>query len=349
MASRAWVWHGGAQWTLEDVPMPEPAYGEVLVKVGGVAFCGSEKVWERVPVEALPPAQLNSLPCIGGRGHEVAGTVANLGSGVSGHKPGDRIAILHVLGCKKCRFCTSGFENRCPFRTEGSGLRGYRDYIVIPAALAYSIPDEIPMEEAPFIEPAAIGVHVTEKMARVRPGETVLIFGVGQIGSFCAQVAKISGARVIVVDPQPLARHSANDLSFDVVIDPGRQDVAAIVGKETNGLGADVIMECSGDLSNYQQCLSLLAPGARAVVVGTSDQMVVTINLRMLTSKEASLITSSACVGEDYARTLDLVRWGKLKLNWLGGKAITKYRMEEFPEARTEWMDLKNMLYVIMP
>ena len=88
-----------------------------------------------------------------------------------------------------------------------------------------------------MVEPCAIGVHAAEMRAKVRPGETVVVFGVGQIGSFAAQMAKISGGRVIAVDPRELARQSANDLGLDVLVDPSRQNVAEVVMDETGGLG----------------------------------------------------------------------------------------------------------------
>ena len=349
MVSRAWAWRGGSQWTLEDVPVPEPKHGEVLMKVGSVAFCGSEKFREHGSVEDLTPADLSNLPVLGGGGHEVAGVIEDIGPGTGSWKAGDRVTLLHNMGCKKCRFCTSGFENNCPYPRERVHLAAYRDYITVPAAVVYDIPDDMPMVDAAMVEPAAIGVHIVEKMARVRPGETIVIFGVGQIGSFCAQVAKLSGARVIAVDHRELARRSALDLGVDVVCDPSVQNVAEIVAEETDGIGADAILEAAGVAENYRQFVDLLAPCGRIVMVGTLHNGGVTLDLPRMFSKEASLITSKACVGTDYIRTLNLVRWGKLRLNWMDSGAIQTYAMEDFQVARQDWMDLKNMLYVITP
>ena len=176
-----------------------------------------------------------------------------------------------------------------------------------------------------------------------------MIFGVGQIGSFCAQVAKVSGARVIVVDDRELARRSAQDLGFDVVIDPSRQDMAEIVRAETGGIGPDVIVEVAGLAEYYPQFIDLLAPCGRILMVGNSFNEPVALDLRKLQAKEASLITCVACIGADYVRALDLVRWGRLSLNWMGGTAISTYPMEEFPRAREEWMNREHTLYVITP
>ena len=95
MISRAWAWRGGSQWTLEEVTTAEPGHGEVLLKIGAVGFSGSEKELEAEPVEDLTPDQLKSLPLIGGRGHEVAGVIEEVGAGVSACKPGDRVVLLH--------------------------------------------------------------------------------------------------------------------------------------------------------------------------------------------------------------------------------------------------------------
>jgi len=112
-------------------------------------------------VEDLTPDQLSELPMAGGRGHEVAGVVDELGPGVTNCKPGDRVAILHNMGCPRCRFCTSGFENNCPTPRERVHIRGYTDYIAVPSSLAYIIPEDMTMEQAAMVEPCAIGVPFT--------------------------------------------------------------------------------------------------------------------------------------------------------------------------------------------
>lgn len=348
MANRAWMWRGGSQWDLGEVPIPDPRHGEVRIKVGSVGFCGSERKLEKLSVEDLTPGQLSELPMAGGRGHEVAGVVDELGPGVTNCKPGDRVAILHNMGCKRCRFCTSGFENNCPTPRESVHIRGYADYIAVPSSLAYIVPDEMPMDQASMVEPCAIGVHAVEMRTKVRPGETVVVFGVGQIGSFAAQMAQISGGRVIAVDPRELARQSARDLGLDVGVDPSTQNVREVVMEETHGLGADAILECAGDRENYGQFLELLAPCGRIVQVGHwGSGGAITLDLMELCSKEGTLVTSRTCVGTDYDRTLELARWGKLKLNWMDGRAITNYSMDEFLTGRQEWIDEKNLLYTV--
>ena len=351
MTSRAWVWHGARTWTLEDVPKPEPRSDEVLIKIQAVGFCGSEKERELEPVEHLPPQQRQMLPMVGGMGHEVAGVIEEVGSQVDTLKAGDRVAVLHIIGCKKCRFCTSGFENNCPYRRgRGTRLLGYRDYASVPASLAYPIPASMSITEAALVEPAAIGVHTVEKMANVRPGQTAVILGVGQIGSFCGQVAQMCGARVIAVGRSDMALESARDLGFDVIVDIRKQKIAEVIMEETDGIGADDIFECAGDPENYKGIEDLVAPCGRIWMNGTLfGAPEVSLNMMKLFGKEASFRTTKACIGADYERTLQLVEWGKLKMNWLGGKAISTYSMEDFPQGRQDWHDRKHMLCVVTP
>ncbi len=151
------------------------------------------------------------------------------------------------------------------------------------------------------------------------------------------------------MDDRQLAQRSARDLGFDVVIDPSRENLADAVKKATGGRGPEVIAECSGHSDRYPQFVDMLASCGRIVMVGNPFTGQVTLDLLTLQRKEASLITSKACIGADYDRVLDMVRWGKVKLNWMDGTAITTYSMDEFPKARQEWMDLERALYVVKP
>ena len=351
MANRAWVYRGGSQWTMEDAPTPEPRAGEALIKIGGVGFCGSERRFEKEAGELLGPDETATLPWVGGKGHEVAGVVEETGVGVVNCKPGDRVAILHNMGCKRCRYCTSGFENNCPTPRERVHLAGYQGYMAVPSALAFQIPDDMSIEEAAMVEPCAIGVHAAERRAKVGPGETVVVLGVGQIGAFASQMARISGGRIIAVDPRGLARRSAADLGFDVIVDSSTENVVEAVMDETGGRGADVVMECAGIPGNYNnQMLEMLAPASRIVQVGHwGTGSPITLDLLKLFNTESSLITSRTCLGADYDRTLDLVQMGRMKLNWMGGTAIRSYPMEDFIDGRKEWLDEQHMLYVMTP
>src|SRR3984893_11048602 len=206
---------------VEEVPVPEVRDGEVLIKVAACGICGTDikKIFQRY-VE--PPQIL---------GHELAGTVVAVGSGVAKWKPGDRVMSFHHTPCGKCFYCEQRLFSQCQqYKTTGltGGFTpnggGFGQYVKAMPWVAergiVALPDDVSFEEATFIEPINTIAKALQK-ARIASGETVLIAGCGPIGLQLLMVARLQGARIFTSDPMGVRREKSISLgaleSFDPV------------------------------------------------------------------------------------------------------------------------------------
>ncbi len=203
---------------LEDVSVPEPSPGEVLVQVGGAGACHSDlHLMHEFEAGMLPWSPPFTL------GHENAGWVHTLGSGVTGFEPGQPVAVVGAWGCGSCAHCRAGLETYCerpdlaPVPGGGSGLGldgGMADYLLVPSARhLVALPDGLdPVQAAPLTDAGLTPYHaVRRSLPKLLPGSTALVVGGGGLGHLGVQVLKaLTAARVIVVDP----RSSARDLAL---------------------------------------------------------------------------------------------------------------------------------------
>ncbi|MBL0748338.1 NAD(P)-dependent alcohol dehydrogenase [Nocardioides baculatus] len=238
---------------LRDVETPVPGPGEVLVQVGGAGACHSDlhlmHEFEDGQLPWAPPFTL---------GHENAGWVHTLGAGVTGLEPGQPVAVVGAWGCGTCARCRADLETYCdhPERTRapggGGGLGldgGMADYLLVPDARHLVVlPDGLdPAHAAPLTDAALTPYHaVRRSWAKLTPGSTAVVIGVGGLGHLGAQVLRATtAATVIAVDPRESARELAKRGGADLVLAPGA-DLAAQVREATGGTGADVVLDFVG-------------------------------------------------------------------------------------------------------
>lgn len=260
MNMKAIVFHGVNNLALETVPVPEPAPGQVLVKIAACGICGTDPhilhgVW---------PGGFPLIP-----GHEAAGEVVKLGEEVTSLKVGDRVAVDPNVGCGYCEFCHRGLVHLCknqkPFGVFSPG--GFAEYAVIAATHAYKIPDNMSFEEAAMVEPAACCLRGSQ-MADIHMGKTVLVHGVGAIGNMNAQFARLCGATTVIVsDPVASRRELALTLGADYALDPITQDVYGEVRRLLPD-GPDVIMDCAGKVAIVEEAVTQVARGGTVVAFG---------------------------------------------------------------------------------
>lgn len=229
---------------LREVPPPVPGRGDVLIRVGATAVCGTDLHIYHDAHPYWPPMIL---------GHEFAGTVEAVGEGVDGYAPGDRVVSETSTGsCGVCRLCRAGNRHICAHkRAPGIGRDGaFAEFLTMPAALLHRIPEAVSVEEAAMTEPTAISVHAVVERAAVRPGETIVVLGPGPIGLLCLQVARACGAGPIIVGGTrrsaavrlPLAR----ELGAAHTVDVDEENLVARVMEVTDGQGAEVVIDTSG-------------------------------------------------------------------------------------------------------
>jgi propanol-preferring alcohol dehydrogenase len=250
-ALRLRSWQNGP--ALEEVPVPSPGTGEVLVRVGGAGACHSDLhlMYEFPPgtVPWTPPFTL---------GHENAGWVQELGAGVDELEVGQPVAVVGAWGCGRCSRCRAGFETYCdrpdlaPVPGGGGGLGldgGMAEFLLVPAARhLVPLPDGLdPVRAAPLTDAGLTPYHaVRRSREKLAPGAVALVIGVGGLGHLGIQVLRATtGARVIAVDSRESARQLARRSGADLVIAPGGSAHEEI-REATHGLGADVVLDFVG-------------------------------------------------------------------------------------------------------
>lgn len=254
---------------IEDVPMPSPAPGEVLIAVHTVGICGSD-VHSFQSGPFIPPKDPNQKI---GLGHECSGTIQAVGEGVIDFSPGDRVCIEPGVPCGVCRFCRTGRYNLCPemdFMATQPNYRGaLANYLTHPASMTFRLPENMSFTEGALVEPAAVGVHAAVE-AGVGPGQNVVILGAGCIGLMVLQACRLLGARnIMVTDVLPKRLAMAKRLGATHIVNAAESDTAARCHELLDPLGADVVFESAGSPVTARQAPDLVARGGRIMIVGT--------------------------------------------------------------------------------
>lgn len=250
-----------------DMPTPEPGSGQILVQIKATGICYSDVSVLNNTYKGRSPVP---IPLI--MGHEGAGVVAELGSGVTGHKVGDRVALDPLSGCGRCLQCKNGFKNMC-MGWEHIGLTchgTFAEYLALPANLVHKMPDNMDFADAAFLEPLSLVVRSLEK-AKLMVGETVVILGPGSLGMFHLQAFKAAGAsKVIMVGlEQDRKRFDiARDLGADHIINISKEDPLEAIQEYTGGLGADIVVETANSPKATQLSFDLAAPRGRVILFG---------------------------------------------------------------------------------
>ncbi|HNA51971.1 MAG TPA: zinc-binding dehydrogenase [Mycobacterium sp.] len=253
---------------LEDVPIPEPGPGEVLVKVAFCGICHSDLSL----INGTFPAQRPVVT----QGHEASGTIAKLGPDVTGWSEGDRVVLAAGRPCLECPNCRRGEMSNClriqlmAFAYDGA----WAEYTVALAAGLTRVPDNVPLEQAAILADAvSTPFGAVVRTGKVTVGESVGVWGVGGIGTHIVQLARLVGAApVIAIDINPVVRDRALELGADHAFDSRDPDLRAKLAEVTGGRLLDVAFDAVGLKVTFEQALDCLTVGGRLVGVGMSDQ-----------------------------------------------------------------------------
>ncbi len=305
---KAAVLYPGSQLKLSDVPVPEPATGEILVRVAACGICHTDLHYIDHGVSTF------KSPVI--LGHEVSGTVAELGPGVTQFREGDRVLLPAVFTCGGCRACRTGRENICErMRMLGNHVDGaYAEYVVAPAKDCFPLPAEIPLAEACLIGDAlSTPYHAVKHRAKVRLGEAVAIFGCGGVGINAVQFAALAGAHVIAVDVDDRKLELARQFGAHDTLNSRAVERVDKELKKRAGGGVDVAMEVIGKPETLRAAYDSVRPGGRICVVGYCAEAV-TLPFSKLMFFELEVVGSLGCRPSDYPELIELVRAGRVKL-----------------------------------
>ena len=256
---------------LREIEVPEPAPGEVLVKILGAGLCHSDIHVMEFPEGTVPWTLPFTL------GHENAGTVAALGDGVTGFDIGDAVVIYGPRGCGTCRECVRGGENLC-LRAAGLAGRGFglgfdgglADYLVVPSPrLLVPIGDLDPVQAAPLTD-AALSPYsaIKRELWRLTPGRVVVVIGVGGLGHVAVQILHaLSAARIVAIDPREGSRVRALAAGAHVALDAAGLD-SGDVRAEAGPEGAAVVFDFVGNQQTVELAAAVLSTGGHASIVG---------------------------------------------------------------------------------
>ena len=225
-------------------------------------------------------------------GHEAAGTVTEVGEGVTGLKVGDRVCLEPGITDGTCEFCKEGKYNLCPdvqFLATPPVPGCNEEFIEFPADYCFKLPDHVSTKEGALIEPLAVGFHAANQ-GDVQVGESVLILGAGTIGMTTLLSCKAHGAgKIIVADLIDAKLELAKKMGADVVINSGKTDVAEAVLAATNGEGAQKVFETAGSAVTIAQTPFLVKRGGTIVLVGISVKPEISYNFAQIMDKEVTI------------------------------------------------------------
>jgi len=294
---------------IEDVPTPQPRAGEILIRVAGCGVCHTDLHYldHGTPTFKQPPVIL---------GHEIAGTVAALGAGVTTLKEADRVLVPAVLSCGHCTLCRTGRENICEnSQMLGNHIDGgYAEYVAVPAKDVFRMPDDVPLVEGSVIADAVTTpFHAVVRRGKVAAGDWVIVFGCGGVGLSLVQVAAAVGARVIAVDVKDAKLETARRFGATATLNPAAVPKLDKAVRALSGGGVDVAFEAVGKATAQEAALNCLRTGGRLVLVGYSPETL-PLNAGRVMFRELDIMGSLGCRPVDYPRAIELVRQGKVRL-----------------------------------
>jgi len=288
---------------LEEMPMPQIGPGELLVRVEACGICGSDAMeWYR----------LDRVPLV--LGHEIGGQIVAVGDGVERYKEGDRVSAAHHVPCNTCHYCLSGHHTVCDtLRRTNFDPGGLAEYLRLPALNVdrgvFLLPDEISYEEATFIEPLACILR-GQRLAHMRPGQSVLVIGSGITGLLHVQLAQALGAGLVVAtDINDYRLEAAKHLGADAAIH-AKGDLPQHLRQLNQGRLADLVIVCTGATSAIAQALQSVERGGTVLFFAPTDPGVtipISIN-NLFWRNEITLTTSYGGSPADYTAALELIR-----------------------------------------
>ncbi len=307
---RAAVYMGARRFEIQELPVPEPGPGNVLVKVRYCGICGTDVHTFMYDVNP-PGTQL---------GHEYCGTITALGDGADRWKIGDRI-ICGGGTAPPDYVDPFGSDPRFNYRAMGPSSgpmwgKGYAEYVEIEAWRPILIPDGVSDEAAAMAEPLATAVHAVRRSA-LKIGDTVAVLGAGPIGLFTMQVARAAGAsKVLVAEPAPARSEAARALGADAVIDPTETDMEEVLVSLTDGVGPDVVFECAAARGTLDDALRTVRKGGNVTLVSLAWEEA-GLNPVNWIAREIKLTTSFIYEPDDWRIGLDLIRKGQVTVEQL--------------------------------
>jgi L-iditol 2-dehydrogenase len=307
---RAAVVHGPRNMRLENRPVPETPAGSIRVRVMACGLCGTDRrIYTTGDFRASYPIIV---------GHEIAGIVDTVAPGAAGVRAGDRVCVAPGHGCGVCRMCRTGHPNVCtqPFPSLGYRVDGgFAQYIAVPENIfrlgfVNPIPDSLTFEEAAMSEVVACCLNAQENTP-VREGDVVLVLGAGPAGAIHSRLARLRGARRVILAQRSRARLElvASRFAVDRAVASAEEDLRAAVMEETSGEGADVVYVCAPSRAAQELALELAAPRGRVNFFGglPGEDRLVSVDANTVHYRELFIAGASSSLPEHNREALRLL------------------------------------------
>ncbi|MFF5400597.1 2,3-butanediol dehydrogenase [Peribacillus butanolivorans] len=296
---------------IEEIQQSKLDVGLVKVAVEWAGICGSDMhEFLAGPFFAKPKVTL---------GHEFSGTVVEVGAGVTKVSVGDRVVVEPFYSCEDCDACTEGLYNLCK-KIECYGISndgGFAEFVTVRETKIFKIPEELSFEVASLVEPTAVALHAVRK-SQLKSGDSCAIFGAGPIGLLLVQVAKVVGAKeIIVVELSEERRKKAIEMGATYVINPENEKPVKAINRIVRG-GVHVAFEAAGAESSFISALASLKHAGELMIVSLWEKSVsFTPNMLVIGEKK---INSSLGYRHNFQEVIELLASGKIN----GNKLITK-------------------------
>jgi succinate semialdehyde reductase (NADPH) len=339
----------GGQLTLEEIPMPQPKAGEVLVRVAACGVCHTD-------LHVIKGEVAFPLPCV--LGHEISGVIEESAADVKAVRPGDAVVCSFIMPCGVCHYCVRGRDDLCETffamnrlkgtlydgesrlrRANGSPLAmysmgGLAEYAVVPATDVFPAPAHVPLTDACILGCAMMTAYgALKNQARLQPNESVAVVGTGGVGSSVIQLAKAFGAvQIIAVDIREDKLAAARELGATHGVDAAQGDPVAEILAITGGRGVDVAIEALGRPETVVNAFMMTRDGGRVVVIGIAPGTTTAgIEITRLVRRGIQLMGSyGSRVRTDMPDVLGLAAHGHVHPS----RAITqRYRLEQANDA----------------
>lgn len=315
---------GSGNVELRDVPEPRVGPKQVKIEIKAAGICGTDIHIYKGEYDCRPPVIL---------GHEFSGIIVETGKEVSDFCVGEPVtAEPFAVVCGTCLYCRTGNPNLCPKRlSAGSGVDGgMTKYCVMPAERVHRLPKNLGFYEGALIEPLACCVHSVNELTEISPGDVVVIMGPGVIGLLCLQLAKTSGGTTILLgtagDEERL--NLGLTLGADYAVNIESQDVRKLISELTNGLGADVVIECSGSAAAVRAGLNLVRKGGKYTQVGLLGKPV-SLDFEQIAFKEIKVMGGFGSRWTSWERAITLLSQGRIQISPLISAILPISQWEE--------------------
>jgi L-iditol 2-dehydrogenase len=343
------VYHGPNDVRVENVPLPKIGKGELLVKVISASICGTDLRIFHGNHRMYPEGTVR-IP-----GHEVVGTIAEVGAEVRNYSIGQRVFCAPNTGCGHCPQCVTGNNNLCA-NYDAIGVTsdgGFAEYVRIPANSVQQgniipVSDSVDPAVAALMEPFACVLR-GQNALHMQPGEVVLIMGAGPIGVMHTKLAKARGAGCVIVS-EPMADRAAQALRMgaDRVVNPAAENLRSVLNEDSQGRGADVIIVAAPIHAAQESALELAAISGRINFFGglPKDRPVINFDSNLVHYKELVITGTTACSTADCWQAVQIVNSGLVDLSDVVSK---RFPLKDALMAFAAAEDRKSLKIVLEP